>query len=165
MSSHNHMMLSYLLCLYSLEMRLMMYRLCVTCDSYSPVCCCSAAVASNIMSRYGWKEGQGKCSMYMCNVLNHEDHVHEYSVSCGKDQQERGKDHQRSCRKGYIDTLRSWGPQINTLVHTVLNSVWGHLCYCPPLVELQLAEEKKKAHSLTDVMKKTTKVVLLKVHI
>lgn len=33
-----------------------------------------------------------------------------------------------------------------------------------PLVELQLAEEKKKAHSLTDVMKKPTKVVLLKVH-
>lgn len=32
------------------------------------------------------------------------------------------------------------------------------------LSEQQLAEEKKKAHSLTDVMKKPTKVVLLKVN-
>ena len=31
------------------------------------------------------------------------------------------------------------------------------------IVDLQLAEEKEKAHSLTDVMKKPTKVVLLKV--
>ena len=48
----------------------------------------------------------------------------------------------------------------------VLGSIsYGVMCIRPvlPHTEQQLAEEKKKAHSLTDVMRKPTKVVLLKV--
>jgi splicing factor 45 len=78
----------------------------------------SAAVASNIMSKYGWKEGQGlgRQSQGMSTALAVE------------------------------KTSKRGGKIINVAAER----------------EQQLAEEKKKAQSLTDVMRKPTKVVLLK---
>lgn len=77
-----------------------------------------AAVASNIMSKYGWKEGQGlgRQSQGMSTALAVE------------------------------KTSKRGGKIINVAAER----------------EQQLAEEKKRAHSLTDVMRKPTKVVLLK---
>ena len=48
-----------------------------------------------------------------------------------------------------------------SLLYIVYMYCMYYQCVC--VSEQQLAEEKKKAHSLTDVMRKPTKVVLLKV--